>query len=328
MSGDRVGGWGGGWWRRKKRRKRAGWRWRTRAVERLEERAMLAFQSPPVWGLPVAGSPVDVAVGPVDRDAWEDLVSLAEDGRLTVARNGGDGSWNSTVASDLGLVEPVTAHGLTLGLLDGDSLLDAVIQHSDGITVARGDGSGSFVPQWTWRAGSSGSLAPADGGRVGLAATLVNEDFFTDLIAVSPSGDEVLVFWGRGSGDAAGPLQSPVRYASGGREPVDVVVGQFVGDALPGKRGREAQGDRGTDQAADAEAVRRRPERDRPPVLPRTQQRRGRIAGLIERRMPRGHRNVPQVCLDVREQNVVSLNWPSRSGWRVHSFEPSDNQVA
>ena len=202
-------------------------------MERLEERAMLAFQSPPVWGLPVAGSPVDVAVGPVDRDAWEDLVSLAEDGRLTVARNGGDGSWNSTVASDLGLVEPVTAHGLTLGLLDGDSLLDAVIQHSDGITVARGDGSGSFVPQWTWRAGSSGSLAPADGGRVGLAATLVNEDFFTDLIAVSPSGDEVLVFWGRGPGDAAGPLQSPVRYASGGREPVDVVVGQFVGDALP-----------------------------------------------------------------------------------------------
>ena len=63
---------------------------------------MLAMASLPDQPLPVGGTPVAVAVGQVDRDAWADLVSLGADGRLTVAINGGNGSWSRTVVSDWG----------------------------------------------------------------------------------------------------------------------------------------------------------------------------------------------------------------------------------
>jgi YD repeat-containing protein len=200
-------------------------------VERLEDRRMLALASLPDQALAVGGEPVAVAVGPVDRDAWQDLVSLSADGRLTVAINGGSGSWSRVAVSDLGLAAD-GVHGLALGLIDDDSLLDAVIQHAAGITVARGDGTGRFAPLQTWRPDDATTLVPEAGGRVGLAVTLVDDDFHADLIAVLPGTNEVLVFLGGGGGGDSGPLRAPVRYASGAEQPVEVVVGQFLGSPL------------------------------------------------------------------------------------------------
>jgi hypothetical protein len=200
-------------------------------VERLEDRRMLALASLPDQALAVGGTPVAVAVGPVDRDAWQDLVSLSADGRLTVAINGGSGSWSRVAVSDLGLAAD-GVHGLALGLIDDDSLLDAVIQHAAGITVARGDGTGRFAPLQTWRPDDATTLVPEAGGRVGLAVTLVDDDFHADLIAVLPGTNEVLVFLGGGGDGDSGPLRAPVRYASGAEQPVEVVVGQFLGSPL------------------------------------------------------------------------------------------------
>jgi len=196
---------------------------------------MLMFASLPDQALPIGTTPVAVAVGRVDQDAWPDLVSLGTDGRLTVAINGGDGGWSRLVVSDLGLDAGGTAHGLALGLIDGDELLDAVVQHDAGITVARGDGTGRFAPLASWRSGDAGAFVPSDAARVGLAVTLVNADFAADVIAVLPGSNEVLVFWGgnEGSGGTAGPLAAPVRYASGANEPVDVIAGQFLGSPWP-----------------------------------------------------------------------------------------------
>jgi len=196
---------------------------------------MLMFAALPDRALPIGSAPIAVAVGRVDQDAWPDLVSLGTDGRLTVAINGGDGGWSRLVISDLGLDAGGTAHGLALGLIDGDELLDAVVQHDAGITVARGDGTGRFAPLASWRSGDAGAFVPSDAARVGLAVTLVNADFAADVIAVLPGSNEVLVFWGgnEGSGGTAGPLAAPVRYASGANEPVDVIAGQFLGSPWP-----------------------------------------------------------------------------------------------
>ena len=70
----------------------------------------------------------------------------------------------------------------------------------------------------------------------GLAVTLLALDsgrstFGSAVIAVLPGANEVLVFLG--GGDGGGPLQSPARYASGAGQPVDVLVGQFLGTPLP-----------------------------------------------------------------------------------------------
>ena len=202
---------------------------------------MLTLASLPDQTLLVGGTPVAVAVGQVDRDAWADLVSLGADGRLTVAINGGDGSWSRLAVSDLGLAAD-QVHGLALGLIDDDLLLDAVIRHDAGITVARGDGTGRFAPLQTWHPDDAGSSPALDSGlstldsAPGLAVTLLALDsrrstLRSDVIAVLPGANEVLVFFG-GGGDG-GPLQSPARYASGAQQPVDVVVGQFLGSPLP-----------------------------------------------------------------------------------------------
>src|SRR5262249_11667730 len=69
---------------------------------------------------------------------------------------------------------------------------------------------------------------PAGGGRVRMASGLFDGDFFTDVAAVVPGTDELLVFRGNGTTLSA----TPDRYASSGHQPVAVVAGHFTGDAL------------------------------------------------------------------------------------------------
>src|SRR5262245_12675043 len=193
-------------------------------VEPLEERVLLTLGSPPNQVLPVGAQPLDVALGRLDGDNLLDIITLGADGRITVALNRGDGSWRDPQTTDLGAG---AARGMALGLFDSGPFLDLVIQGPDSLTLARGDGAGHFTVAATSSPGAPGTLAPAGGGRVRMAATLLNADYHTDLATVAPGTDEVLVFLGRGDGT----LGTPVRYASGADQPVAVVAGNFVGDA-------------------------------------------------------------------------------------------------
>ena len=66
-------------------------------------------------------------------------------------------------------------------------------------------------------------------GHVQYTSALLNQDFFTDIVTVSRATDEVIVY----EGGVDGNLESELRYPSGGSEPTTVLVGDFVGDALP-----------------------------------------------------------------------------------------------
>jgi hypothetical protein len=79
-------------------------------------------------------------------------------------------------------------------------------------------------PIWTAGAGRT-----ANGDRIGLAAGLLDDDLVADVATVLPGTDQLLVLLGRGDGT----LATPTAYASGGDQPVSVVVGNFVGDARP-----------------------------------------------------------------------------------------------
>ncbi|MEL6110190.1 MAG: FG-GAP-like repeat-containing protein, partial [Planctomycetota bacterium] len=72
-------------------------------------------------------------------------------------------------------------------------------------------------------------LVAADDEVVQYVATLLNDDFATDLVTVSRSTDEVLLYFG----DPSGELGEPLRLASGGATPNAVWAGDFIGDRRP-----------------------------------------------------------------------------------------------
>jgi hypothetical protein len=168
---------------------------------------------------------VDVQLGRIDSGGVVDLAALDADGRVTIALNNGTGYWRSVRTYDLGIGP---ANGLALSNFGSDPFLDLVVQGPNSLVLARGDGTGRFDVAQTVTPGPLGTLAPGS-GRVGLATGLLNNDVFTDLVTVAPGTNEVLVFLG----NARGTLGTPDRYPSGGLQPDAVVIGDFVGDALP-----------------------------------------------------------------------------------------------
>ncbi|MCY2989176.1 MAG: PKD domain-containing protein, partial [Planctomycetota bacterium] len=195
-------------------------------LEQLEDRRLLAVAALPNQWLPTGQAPLDLQIAPLHADGLPDLAVLSRDGTLTVARNAGHDQWLGLTTRDLG-VGP--ANGLRLTRLDADLLPDLVVQGPDTLHVFRGDGTGDFTLRQTHSAPIPGQWSPAGGGRVGIAASLLNADTVTDLVTVSPGSDEVLVLLGRGDGT----LADPVAFPSGGREPVVVVVGNFLGEVFP-----------------------------------------------------------------------------------------------
>jgi hypothetical protein len=188
---------------------------------------MLAIASQPSEPLATGPQPLALQLGPLDADnASLDLLALSALGQLTTALGAGDGRWQSVHTTDLGL-GPLA--GLKLTNFDSDAYLDLVLQGPNSISIARGDGSGQFTPYQTITPGTPGSLAPAGGAPLRMDASLINGDLLTDLVTVAPGTNEVLVFWGAGTG----LLPLPARYASGATQPIAVVVGDFVAGPTP-----------------------------------------------------------------------------------------------
>ena len=106
---------------------------------------------------------------------------------------------------------------------------DLVVQGPDGIHVFSGSRDGVFSSVQTIAADVPGSWSPDGGGRVGIIASILDDDYSTDVVSVSPGTDEVLVLLGNGDGTFA----DPVRYPSGADEPVALAVGNFTGDLFP-----------------------------------------------------------------------------------------------
>ena len=191
-------------------------------VDRLEDRLLLSIASAVDQPLSTVPAPIDAQLGRIDADDHLDLVVLGASGELTVALNGGDDHWREVHSVDLGAD---AVHGMALGLVDDDEILDLVFQTSDSIGVAIGDGTGGFVIQQTLFAESDGALSPSEAGRLGLSVTDLDADLVNDIVALAPGSDQVLIFHGIGEGAFA----APDRYDSGADEPIDLWVGPFIG---------------------------------------------------------------------------------------------------
>jgi RHS repeat-associated protein len=176
--------------------------------------------------LPTGPSPIAVQVGLIDSNTTPDMAVLGATGQLTVALNNGNNYWGKVQTVDLGL-NP--ANGMVLGRFSSGPFNDLAVQGANGIFLERGDGIGDFARVQTLTPVAPGALAPSTGGPVQMAAALLNGGPVESLITVAPGANEVLVF----PGQVNGMLGTPDIYASGGSQPVAVVVGDFVGDALP-----------------------------------------------------------------------------------------------
>jgi IgGFc binding protein/Putative Ig domain/FG-GAP-like repeat len=188
---------------------------------------MLALAAPPYVPVYTSTAPLDVRLGYVNTDTLVDLVALNTDGSLTVALNQGDDNWQNAQTTQLGLNTAV--YGMELFRLPGDSLADVVVQGADAITLFRSNGLGGWSLHGSMSSPAPGSFAPADGGRVKPAATLLNDDPVFDLAVPSPETGEVVVYLGTNSGGHG----TGTPYSTGVSQPVAVVAGQFIGTAWP-----------------------------------------------------------------------------------------------
>ena len=77
-----------------------------------------------------------------------------------------------------------------LGPVDRDPFNDLVVQTSDGIVFASGDGFGRFRSFQTIGLGTPGSFASPNGGAINPIVAPLAGDPFPDIVAVAPGSNE------------------------------------------------------------------------------------------------------------------------------------------
>jgi hypothetical protein len=148
----------------------------------------------------------------LNNDGKLDLVSLRTNthlkSQLVVQLGNGDATFQSPISTPL--AHP--ASSMILGDLNGDGILDAVVQDFDVIYVALGNGDGTFKPEVT---------SPAVGSIQAFATGDFNGDGKLD-VALSVT-TEVAILLGNGDGT----LQTPIVYAGGSYQNISIALGDF-----------------------------------------------------------------------------------------------------
>lgn len=104
-------------------------------------RSESGFQSLPLVALP--SNPTVIALGPIDGDPHIDLLTVSDNGEISVRMGLGDGTFGSGVGTSV----VASLCGLVLGDINGDSLLDLAVTlyNSNQIQALTGDGNGDFT---------------------------------------------------------------------------------------------------------------------------------------------------------------------------------------
>lgn len=164
----------------------------------------------------VFGSPTSLAVADLDGDGKQDVGTMGEGGIISILMGTGSGSFKAATSLQR---TPTTAalSGDAISFVDvnGDTFLDLVNLDS-GVSVAFGNGDGSFQEAKTYLAG----LAPS-----GMTIKDSDGDGKVD-IHVSNFGDNTAAVL-KGNGD--GSFQQPYLFSTG-RGPSSINVGDFNGD--------------------------------------------------------------------------------------------------
>jgi hypothetical protein len=194
------------------------------------------FADPPTI-VPVGNFPQDVAIGRINGDAAPDIaVPNQGDQNVSILLNNGSGTFSAAPGSPVATAGGGDPLGIALGNVVGDANNDLVMGSangtSPGISVAAGNGTGSFAAATAL--GGNGSQKPVIGD--------LNGDGLNDIAATRPSLGDVAVFTRTSTGFA-----SPTSYdpdgagGANGRLAIADLDGNGVLDlAVPNTSGTQA----------------------------------------------------------------------------------------
>ena len=175
---------------------------------------------------PAGPNPLDIAVGDFNRDTRLDLAIANHDTSVvTVLLGDGSGAFAPAIGSPFFTGSRPHVHSVATADLNGDGLLDLVMESADtdSVQVLYGDGRGMFSSPAPFFVGA----LPYYRVRVGD----LNGDGRPDVVVALSRENAVAVMRSDGRGNLVPAPGSP--YPAGGPNPLTVAIGDLNGDRRP-----------------------------------------------------------------------------------------------
>jgi hypothetical protein len=165
------------------------------------------FTAATQFALATAGLAGSVALGDLDGDGDSDMViavSPNSPDSLDVLLGNGDGTFAAATAFSVGA--GVNPNFVALSDIDGDSILDAIVQNrgSDDLSLLLGNGDGTFGDATIIGLGTNPATVATGTNQV--ATGDIDGDSDVDLVVVGSISDDLTVLLGMGTGHSRHPF--------------------------------------------------------------------------------------------------------------------------
>ncbi len=200
---------------------------RAHRLEQLELRQMLAIASPPDQTLLLSDPAVYLAPGHFNLGGPSDLLSVSRNGRIDVAANNNQNSWDTRSTFQVpGVSAANPVLGATTALLNNDPFDDLLLQTATSVVMLVSDGHASWQSYLTNN--YTGVVDAATHPTVKPIAANFGNDTRIDLVLPIPQANQVAILYGTNDGK----FQTPVYLSTGSAissRPTVVASGNVLG---------------------------------------------------------------------------------------------------